>query len=110
MRYPLIPGQTIEYLVLHALECGMPDVWSVRKHLLLQGPDYMLLSRQISGALQRLKRDGIVANKSQRDRWNLVHNDNVTYVIEQVEPFAAGSDHYVVNFKPTAILPDVRLR
>ena len=76
MKYLLIPGQTIEYLVLHALESGMPDVWSVRKHLLLQGPDYMLLSRQISGALQRLKRDGIVANKSQRerDRWKLVHN------------------------------------
>lgn len=37
-------------------------------------------------------------------------SDNVTYVIEQVEPFAAGSDHYVVNFKPTTILPDVRLR
>ena len=76
MKYPLMPGQTVEYLVLHALECGMQDVWSVRKHLLLQGPDYMLTPRQISGALQRLKRDGIAANKSQRerDRWKLVHN------------------------------------
>ena len=37
-------------------------------------------------------------------------SDNVTYFIEQVAPYQAGSDHYVVNFKPTAILPDVRLR
>ena len=37
-------------------------------------------------------------------------SDNVTYFIEQVEPFAAGTSHYVVNFKPSAILPDVRLR
>jgi len=76
MKYPLMTGQTVEYLVLHALECGMPDVWSVRKHLLLQGPDYLLSQRQISSALQRLRKDGIVTHKSQRerDRWRLVHN------------------------------------
>lgn len=37
-------------------------------------------------------------------------SDNVTYVIEQVEPFKAGTSHYVVNFKPSAIIPDIRLR
>jgi hypothetical protein len=37
-------------------------------------------------------------------------SDNVTYVIEQLEPAPAGTHHYVVNFKPSAILPDVRLR
>lgn len=37
-------------------------------------------------------------------------SDNVTYFIEQVEPKAAGANHYVVNFKPSAILPDVRVR
>lgn len=37
-------------------------------------------------------------------------SDNVTYFIEQVEPFPAGANHYVVNFKPSVILPDVRLR
>ena len=37
-------------------------------------------------------------------------SDNVTYVIEQVEPFKTGSSHYIVNFKPSAILPDVRIR
>jgi hypothetical protein len=37
-------------------------------------------------------------------------SDNVTYMIEQVEPFPAGTAHYVVNFKPSAILPDIRLR
>ena len=76
MKYPLMPGQTVEYLVLHALESNMVDAWGIRKHLLLQGPDYMLRPRQISGALQRLKRDGIVKhlNEGERDRWALVHN------------------------------------
>lgn len=37
-------------------------------------------------------------------------SDNVTFFIEQVEPFPAGTSHYVVNFKPSAILPDIRLR
>lgn len=80
MKYPLMPGQTVEYLVLHALESNMVDVWGIRKHLLLRGPDYMLWPRQISGALQRLKRDGIVKhlNKGERDRWALVHNAALT--------------------------------
>ena len=37
-------------------------------------------------------------------------SDNVTYLIEQVEPFPVGANHYVVNFKPSAILPDIKLR
>lgn len=37
-------------------------------------------------------------------------SDNVTYIIEQLEPLPVGTNHYVVNFKPAAILPDVRLR
>lgn len=37
-------------------------------------------------------------------------SDNGTYAIEQLEPLSAGTNHYVVNFKPSAILPDVRLR
>ena len=37
-------------------------------------------------------------------------SDNVTYVIEQLEPLPVGTNRYAVNFKPTAILPDVRLR
>lgn len=80
MKYPLMPGQTVEYLVLHALESKMVDAWGIRKHLLLQGPDYMLWPRQISGALQRLKRDEIVKhlNEGERDRWTLVHNAEVT--------------------------------
>lgn len=52
MKYPLMPDQTVEYLVLHALESRMVDVWGIRKHLLLRGPDYMLWPRQISRAHQ----------------------------------------------------------
>lgn len=37
-------------------------------------------------------------------------SDNVTYFIEQLEPLAAGTSHYVVNFKPSVIIPDVRQR
>lgn len=37
-------------------------------------------------------------------------SDNVTYFMEQLEPVPAGASHYVVNFKPSVILPDVRLR
>ena len=37
-------------------------------------------------------------------------SDNVTYFIEQLEPLPTGTNYYVVNFKPTAILPDVRIR
>lgn len=36
--------------------------------------------------------------------------DNVTYVIEQRDPFPVGTSHYVVNFKPSALIPDVELR
>jgi len=37
-------------------------------------------------------------------------SDNVTFVIEQMDPLPAGTSHYVVNFKPSAILPDIKLR
>ncbi|MCD2164335.1 MULTISPECIES: beta-sandwich lipoprotein [Comamonas] len=37
-------------------------------------------------------------------------SDNVTYFIEQMEPMPVGVNKYVVNFKPTAILPDVQMR
>lgn len=37
-------------------------------------------------------------------------SDNITYFMEQLEPLPAGTSHYVVNFKPAAILPDVQLR
>ncbi|MEJ5031490.1 beta-sandwich lipoprotein [Comamonas sp. MYb69] len=37
-------------------------------------------------------------------------SDNITYFMEQLEPLPVGASHYVVNFKPTAILPDIRLR
>lgn len=37
-------------------------------------------------------------------------SDNVTYIMEQLEPLPVGTSHYVVNFKPSAILSDIRLR
>lgn len=37
-------------------------------------------------------------------------SDNVTYFIEQMEPVSVGTYHYVVVFKPSAIIPDIKLK
>jgi hypothetical protein len=37
-------------------------------------------------------------------------SDNVTYFIEQLEPAKVGTYHYVVVFKPAAIVPDINLK
>lgn len=37
-------------------------------------------------------------------------SDNVTFFIEQLEPVAVGTASYVVIFKPTTIIPDIRLK
>lgn len=37
-------------------------------------------------------------------------SDNVTYFIEQMEPAAANVYHYRVTFKPSVILPDIRVQ
>lgn len=34
-------------------------------------------------------------------------SDNVTYFVEQLESKGVSTDRYVVNFKPTVIVPDV---
>jgi hypothetical protein len=37
-------------------------------------------------------------------------SDNVTYFVEQVEPAASSKYHYSVTFKPSVIVPDIRIR
>lgn len=37
-------------------------------------------------------------------------SDNVTYFVEQLESSKASPHHYRVTFKPSAILPDVRVQ
>lgn len=37
-------------------------------------------------------------------------SDNVTFFAEQMEPVPVGTYQYVVNFKPSAIIPDFKLR
>ena len=39
-----------------------------------------------------------------------VLGDNQLVFVEQLQDVNVGSDFYVVNFKPTAILPDIKLR
>lgn len=34
-------------------------------------------------------------------------SDNVTYFVEQLDPVAVGTDHYVVNFHPETIIPEL---
>ncbi|UJD20902.1 hypothetical protein SEA_ZIMMER_64 [Mycobacterium phage Zimmer] len=37
-------------------------------------------------------------------------SDNVTYFVEQLDPAKVSTDHYEVNFKPQAIIPDIEVR
>ena len=37
-------------------------------------------------------------------------SDNVTYFAEQLESKGVGTDRYQVNFKPSVIVPDVKVR
>jgi len=34
-------------------------------------------------------------------------SDNVTYFVEQLDAVAVGTDHYVVNFKPETLIPEL---
>ena len=77
MKYPLLPRQSIEYNVLHALEVGYTGASDIETYLRDSGK--AVYPRQVSSALQRLRRDGMVAhkNKHERDRWKLVLNCNL---------------------------------
>jgi len=74
VKYPLIENQTIEHNTLHALEAGYTGASDIETYLRYSGK--AVYPRQVSDALQRLKRDGIVKhlNEGERDRWKLVHN------------------------------------
>ena len=74
MKYPLLPMQSIEYNVLHALEVGYASASDIETYLRDSGK--AVYPRQVSGALQRLKAAGLAAhkNKHERDRWKLVPN------------------------------------
>jgi hypothetical protein len=37
-------------------------------------------------------------------------SDNVTYFVEQLDAANVGTDHYVVNFKPETIIPELAKR
>ena len=37
-------------------------------------------------------------------------SDNVTYIVEQIEPAPASVYSYAVTFKPSTILPDINIR
>lgn len=58
----MIDGQTIEYYVLHAMESGRFQACWVRQYLWNKGKQFS--SQQIYGAMQRLRRDGVI-RKSQ---------------------------------------------
>lgn len=75
MKYPIMKAQTIEYYVLHSMAHGMTNRWEMLKHLHMQGAEYCEITGvQISGALQRLKGDGIVKKGRHRQEWELMHN------------------------------------
>lgn len=43
-------------------------------------------------------------------RWAMRDGYNVTYFVEQISAVGVGTDHYVVNFHPETLLPDVTKR
>ncbi len=65
MKYPFIesPTQTTEYYVLHALESGChPQAYGIEGYLnrKFNAAPAMFDRKKISGALQRLKKSGLV--------------------------------------------------
>lgn len=71
MNYPYFPIQTIGYKVLHAVESGHISKVLIERYLRHIG--VVVYPRQISDALQRLKRQSILEHHNgQRDRWRLV--------------------------------------
>lgn len=36
-------------------------------------------------------------------------SDNVTYFVEQLDPASVSKDHYLVVFKPSVIVPDIKV-
>lgn len=85
MKYPLLPRQSIEYSVLHALEVGYTSASDIETYLRDSGR--VVYPRHIRGALQRLRRDGMAAhkNKHERDRWKLVKDSNLILVPNAIE-------------------------
>lgn len=72
LKYPLLDAMHLEYAVLYALESGCATAKQVRA-LLNSGPVFgrvtvnakpqaTVKATQITGALQRLRRAGVVAN------------------------------------------------
>lgn len=73
MKYPFIesPKQTTEYYVLHALESGChPQAYGIEGYLnrKMNTAPVMFTRQQISAALQRLKKAGLVTHDG---RWLL---------------------------------------
>ncbi len=76
MKYPHLHDQTIEYNVLHALEVGFSSKHSIERYL--RKINVAVYPRQISDALQRLRRADLAMHKPEhRDRWMLTPNAQV---------------------------------
>ncbi len=69
MAREFIHGQTIEYNVLYSLESGFHQAWHIQLFL-VNKHDIHYSRNQISSALQRLKKDGLVAYDCRWDRIN----------------------------------------
>lgn len=87
-KYPVVGIHSIEYLVLHALEKGERSVRNIR-HCISEDTKpvkrwVILTGSQVSAALQRLAKDGLVEHRSGASNlWQLTPN-------EQGHPTARG--------------------
>ena len=70
---PFLPGQTIEYYVLFCLQSGKHQAYAMTQFIIKTAIEknftLNINQNQVSGALQRLKKDSLVTYDS---KWDLV--------------------------------------
>lgn len=73
--------------------------------------DYMLTIEGLCSQEPTEKKLAVVCKvgQGQFKKHFLGLSDNVTYFSEQMEPAKVGTYHYRVTFKPSVIIPDIRV-
>ena len=75
--------------------------------------DTYLLSIEGRCSIEHQRNQLEVTCKVGEDKYKKHHlglSDNVSYISEQIDAASVSLDHYRITFKPSAIVPDIRLR
>jgi hypothetical protein len=93
------------------------DQFEVRRRIVFYNGitnDYMLTIEGLCslGNRDKSREISVTCKTGQREykKHFLGLSDNMTFVVEQVEPFAASPYQYRVVFKPAALVPDIEVR